>query len=590
LLETDESLFAVSNQWLQDFEKSITDPDYDSLTVLFHDDCHWRDLLAFTWNIQTVSGIEKIINALKFHNPKVKPSGFKVDSHRTAPRIVTRAGEEVIEAIFCFETKFGQGSGVLRLLPSSKNNDPLKAWTFVTVLDQLSGFGEQLGRKRPKGDAYSRDFQGPNWLDERNTAIAYADRDPAVLVIGGGQAGLTIAARLRQLNVDTLIVDLEKRIGDNWRSRYHRLTLHNQLHVNHLPYMPFPPSWPAYIPKDKLANWFEAYAESMELNFWTETEFRGGTYDHNKKNWSVVLHKDGCETRNIHPRHIVMATGVSGVPKLPDIPSLQQFGGQVIHSSEYKNGKDWEGSRVLIIGSGTSGHDIAQDLYSNNADVTLVQRSPTTIVDIEPSAQLPYALYDEGPPIEDCDLISASTPFQLLKRSHQLITEQTKIFDKELLNGLSNVGFELDFGEDDTGWQFKYLRRGGGYYFNVGCSNLIVERKVRLVQFSEIDGLINDGVEFKNGDRLKLDLVVLATGFEGQEFIIKEMFGAKIADSVGPIWGFNSQQQELRNMWVRTGQEGLWFIAGSFAQCRIYSKFLGLQIKACEEGLIPLTQ
>ena len=244
----------------------------------------------------------------------------------------------------------------------------------------------------------------------------------------------------------------------------------------------------------------------------------------------------------------------------------------------------------MIIGSGTSGHDIAQDLYSNNADVTLVQRSPTTIVDIEPSAQLPYALYDEGPPIEDCDLISASTPFQLLKRSHQLITEQTKIFDKALLNGLSNVGFELDFGEDDTGWQFKYLRRGGGYYFNVGCSNLIVERKVRLVQFSEIDGLISDGVEFKNGDRLKLDLVVLATGFEGQEFIIKEMFGAKIADSVGPIWGFNSQQQELRNMWVRTGQAGLWFIAGSLAQCRIYSKFLGLQIKACEEGLIPLTQ
>ncbi|MCS5599788.1 MAG: NAD(P)/FAD-dependent oxidoreductase, partial [Rhodospirillales bacterium] len=501
----------------------------------------------------------------------------------------TRAGEEVIEAIFCFETKLGQGSGVLRLLPSSKNNHPLKAWTFVTVLDQLSGFGEQLGRKRPKGDAYSRDFQGPNWLDERNTAIAYADRDPAVLVVGGGQAGLSIAARLRQLNVDTLIVDLEKRIGDNWRSRYHRLTLHNQLHVNHLPYMPFPPSWPAYIPKDKLANWFEAYAESMELNFWTETEFRGGAYDHNKKKWSVVLHKDGCETRKIHPRHIIMATGVSGVPKLPDIPSLQQFGGQVIHSSGYKNGKDWEGSRVLIIGSGTSGHDIAQDLYSNNADVTLVQRSPTTIVDIEPSAQLPYALYDEGPPIEDCDLISASTPFQLLKRSHQLITEQTKIFDKELLNGLSNVGFELDFGEDDTGWQFKYLRRGGGYYFNVGCSNLIVERKVRLVQFSEIDGLISDGVEFKNGDRLKLDLVVLATGFEGQEFIIKEMFGAKIADSVGPIWGFNSQQQELRNMWVRTGQAGLWFIAGSFAQCRIYSKFLGLQIKACEEGLIPLT-
>ena len=100
-----------------------------------------------------------------------------------------------------------------------------------------------------------------------------------MLVIGGGQAGLSIAARLKQLQVDTLIVDREARIGDNWRHRYHALTLHNQVQVNHLPYMPFPPNWPIYIPKDKLANWFEAYVESMELNFWTATEFEGGNYD-----------------------------------------------------------------------------------------------------------------------------------------------------------------------------------------------------------------------------------------------------------------------------------------------------------------------
>ena len=107
----------------------------------------------------------------------------------------------------------------------------------------------------------------------------YADRDPTVLVIGGGQSGLCIAARLKQLNVDTLIVDREERIGDNWRKRYHALTLHNQVQVNHLPYMLFPPNWPTYIPKDKLANWFEAYVDGMELNFWTQTEFEGGSYD-----------------------------------------------------------------------------------------------------------------------------------------------------------------------------------------------------------------------------------------------------------------------------------------------------------------------
>src|SRR6202012_5058781 len=108
-------------------------------------------------------------------------------------------------------------------------------------------------------------------------AAAYVDRDPAVLVVGAGQAGLSIAARLGQLQVDTLIVDRERRIGDNWRNRYHALVLHNQVHVNHLPYMPFPPNWPTYIPKDKLANWFETYAESMGLNVWSGPHFaRGG--------------------------------------------------------------------------------------------------------------------------------------------------------------------------------------------------------------------------------------------------------------------------------------------------------------------------
>ena len=130
----------------------------------------------------------------------------------------------------------------------------------------------------------------------------------------------------------------------------------------------------------------------------------------------------------------------------------------------------WKGKNVLVIGSGNSGHDIAQDLYSNGAKVTLVQRSSTLIVNVEPSAQLPYTLYDEGPSLEDCDLITASIPLSVAKRSHILLTQQAKKLDKDLLDGLERKGFKLDFGEDGTGWQFKYLTRGGGYYFNVGCA------------------------------------------------------------------------------------------------------------------------
>ena len=220
---------------------------------------------------------------------------------------------------------------------------------------------------RGRGNAYSRDFRGPNWLDLRKASAEYADRDPAVLVVGGGQAGLSIAARLKQLQVDTLIVDREPRIGDNWRKRYHALTLHNQVQVNHLPYMPFPPNWPTYIPKDKLANWFEAYVEGMELNYWTGTEFEGGSYDEPTAAGRSCSPRRRRRAREMRPRHVVMATGVSGIPNLPDIPALTTSAARCCTPSQYDDGEDWRGKSALVIGTGNSGHDIAQDLHSSGA-------------------------------------------------------------------------------------------------------------------------------------------------------------------------------------------------------------------------------
>jgi cation diffusion facilitator CzcD-associated flavoprotein CzcO len=279
-----------------------------------------------------------------------------------------------------------------------------------------------------------------------------------------------------------------------------------------------------------------------------------------------------------------MATGVSGIPNIPDIPSLTNFAGRVVHSSRYEDGEDWNGKRAIVIGTGNSGHDIAQDLYSSGADVTLVQRSPTLITNIEPSAQLAYAAYSEGT-LEDNDLIATSMPLRLARRSHQMLTEQSKKLDAELLEKLASIGFKLDFGEDGTGWQFKYLTRGGGYYFNVGCSDLVASGAIRLLQFAEIDGFVAEGARLKDGATLAADLIVLSTGYKGQEFLVRKLFGEDVAARVGPIWGFG-ESQELRNMYVRTHQAGLYFIAGSLAQCRINSKYLALQIKAIEEGLL----
>jgi cation diffusion facilitator CzcD-associated flavoprotein CzcO len=583
MLDKTDDISRTAADWLGQFENALAKSDEKQLKTLFHADSYWRDVLALSWSVQTRNGADAILKELPAHALRAAPSGFAID--RAAPRWVTRASTHAIEAIFKFDIAQGRGSGIVRLIPDADDGNRLKAWTLLTALDELKGFEEPLDARRPRGQSYSRDFRGPNWLDQRNASLDYSARDPDVLVVGGGQAGLAIAARLKQLQVDALIVDRGLRIGDNWRKRYHALTLHNQVHVNHLPYMPFPPSWPVYIPKDKLANWFESYVDAMELNVWTGTEFETASYDETEGRWTVALRRADGTRRTIHPSHIVMATGVSGIPNLPDIPSLKNFAGQTLHSSQYDDGENWKGKRALVIGTGNSGHDIAQDLHSSGAEVTLVQRSSTLVTNIEPSAQLAYAAYSDGT-LEDNDLIATSMPLALGRRSHQMLTEQSRKLDQALLEGLERIGFKLDFGDNGTGWQFKYLTRGGGYYFNVGASDLLVCGAIKLIQFADIEGFVADGARMTDGATIKADLIVLATGYKRQEVLVQKLFGEAVADRVGPIWGFGDGQ-ELRNMYTRTPQPGLWFIAGSLAQCRINSKYLALQIKAIEAGLLP---
>jgi Pyridine nucleotide-disulphide oxidoreductase len=299
----------------------------------------------------------------------------------------------------------------------------------------------------------------------------------------------------------------------------------------------------------------------------------------------VTLRRADGSRRTMHPRHVVLATGVSGIPNLPDIASLKDFNGTVLHSSQYSDGDDWVGKKALVIGTGNSGHDIAQDLHSSGVDVTLVQRRPTLIVGIEPSAQLVYAPYNEGT-LEDNDLISTSMPLALAWKSHAMVTEQSKQLDKELLDGLQRAGFKLDPCEDIPSWQFKYLIRGGGYYFNVGCSDLIVSGEIKLKQFSDIEDFVAEGARMKSGETLSADLIVLATGYRPQEELVSKLFGEDVTARIGTIWGYG-EAQELRNMYTRTGQPGFFLMAGGLPQCRVYSKYLALQIKAIEEGLLP---
>ena len=366
-------LHKVVNDWLKQFELALSNHKADEAANLFADHGQWRDLLAFTWHIQTMDGREKIQRTVQQTSPKAQPKELALAEERTPPRIVDRGDVDCIEAFIKLDTIWGPASGILRLIPDEDGLNGVKAWVLMTSLEEIRGHEEAIGDRRPSGENYSRSFGGDNWLDLRNKSREYKDREPAVLIVGAGQSGLTLAARLSVLGVDTLIIDKHQRVGDNWRKRYHSLVLHNEVYINHMPYMPFPPNWPVFIPKDKIANWFEGYAEAMELNIWMDTALVNGSYDETSGQWTIVVKNSEGTERILRPRHIVFSTGVSAIPVQPDLPGLSDFKGEIIHSGTYLDGHKWAGQKAVVLGTGNSGHDVTQDLHSCGVDVLIKQ-------------------------------------------------------------------------------------------------------------------------------------------------------------------------------------------------------------------------
>lgn len=576
----------IAETWLAKFAAALEQRNYARVAAMMHADGYWRDLLTFGWEFKTVRGVDKIEAWLSEAYDTHAGHDFRLEGQ---PMIGSIGEHSVtLEFLFRFDTGIAHGRGYARLVREPPSRD-LKAFTLLTTMHELQKFPQATARNRPREDLRIASLQLDNWADRRSAARQYQDHDPEVVIIGGGQSGLMLAARLGQIGVDTLVVEKTPRVGDVWRNRYHSLQLHNEICMNHFAYMPFPDNWPVFIPKDKLASWLEFYAEAMEINVWNNTAFLGGVYDDRGKRWTVRLGLAGGGTRTMRPSHVVVAVGISGIPNIPKFRGMDEFGGAIIHSSESIDGLDVTGRSVLVVGAGTSGHDIAQSLYGRGAHVTLLQRSSVTVVSLEPSSVRPYELYRQNDgvrPIADTDLMAASVPYPLLARLHQPLSRQMMEDDKELLAGLRKIGFLLDNGEDDTGYFLKLLRYQAGYYLNIGASDLLIEGEIKLKPGVDIVTLNPKQVIFSDGTSLAVDIIVLATGYKPLQEWVRAMFGDDVADRVGPIWGIG-EDGELRAMYTRTGQEGFYVAGGGLPGARAYSHFTALLIKAALEGLLP---
>jgi putative flavoprotein involved in K+ transport len=574
-----------AERWLGAFETALADCDAAAAAALFATDSYWRDLVAFTWNLKTVEGPEGVADLVEHTAGQTGARGF----HITEP---AAEADGVTEAWIAFETEVGRGSGHLRLKEG-------KAWTLLTTLDELKGHEEPRGPGRPRGVAHGADRNRATWLERRRREAEElgVTTQPYVVIIGGGQGGIGLGARLRQLGVPTVIVDRHPRPGDQWRSRYKSLCLHDPVWYDHLPYIKFPESWPVFSPKDKLGDWLEMYTRVMELNYWGSTEAKSASWDPEAQEWIVQVEREGRAV-TLRPKQLVLATGMSSRPNLPQLEGMDVFRGEQHHSSQHPGPDGYRGKRVVVIGSNNSAHDICAALWETGVDVTMVQRSSTHIVRSDTLMDIGLgALYSEqavanGITTEKADTIFASLPYRIMHEFQIPLYDQMRERDADFYRRLEAAGFQLDWGEDGSGLFMKYLRRGSGYYIDVGASDLVADGKIKLA-VRQVDHLAEHAVVLEDGTELPADLVVYATGYASMNGWVAELIDQETADRVGKVWGLGSDtakdpgpwEGEERNMWKPTQQEALWFHGGNLHQSRYYSLYLALQLKARMEGI-----
>ncbi|OCX65635.1 FAD-dependent oxidoreductase [Thioclava sp. SK-1] len=561
--------------------------DAKGASALFATDSYWRDLVAVTWNLKTVEGPSGVQDMLAAQLPHTRPGGFAIQ-HGELP---TQDGD-VITTWVTFETALGRGWGLMRLKEG-------RIWTLLTTLQELKGFEEKKGMRRPMGAEHGAAKNRKSWSEQRADEAAQLgySQQPYTVIIGGGQGGIALGARLRQLGVPTIVLDKHDRPGDQWRSRYKSLCLHDPIWYDHLPYIKFPDNWPVFTPKDKVGDWLEMYTKVMEINYWSRSEVTQAKYDPAAGTWQVQVNRDGTQV-TLRPTQLVLATGMSGKANIPDFPGMERFAGTIQHSSQHRGPDDWTGKKVVVIGSNNSAHDICAALWEADADVTMVQRSSTHIVRSDSLMKIGLgALYSEealasGMTTEKADMVFASLPYKIMHEFQIPLYDQMRERDAEFYAGLEKAGFDLDWGDDGSGLFMKYLRRGSGYYIDVGASQLIIDGEVKLVK-GQLERFDETGVVLADGTHLDADLVVMATGYGSMNGWAADLINQDVADKVGKVWGLGSQttkdpgpwEGEQRNMWKPTQQENLWFHGGNLHQSRHYSLYLALQLKARMEGL-----
>jgi putative flavoprotein involved in K+ transport len=566
--------------WFRDFTAAVQDGSSADLSALFDEEATWRDFMAFPWDFHHTLGRDETVSRFLAMAKQWEAAGFAASSQQ--PPV---AADDRISAFFDFTTKDRADRGYVALVAGP---DRFVASVLQTQVVGLRDHPERTRHRRKEGKAYGVVPNRTRWLADRQREAAFDDRDPVVLVLGAGHNGLAIAARLGALDVPTLVIDKEQRVGDTWRKRYASLALHSTVYGDHLPYLPLPPTWTAHTPKDKFADLLESYATLMDINVWTGTTFLSGRYDEAQQRWAVQVRRPDGSIQTLRPRHFVVAGGLYGAPKIPAIKGIETFAGVAAHSDEFQDGAAFAGKRALVIGAGVSGHELAHDLHEHGADVTMLQRSSTYVISYETYHRCFSTLFTEDMAYSPdfADQMTYALPPERSDEVNKSLTAKAAEADKDLLDALEARGFKINFGPSGGGILDAITAGMDSYQIDIGASALIADGSVKLKQGVEVAGVDGRTVTFTDGSVLDaVDLIIFATGYHQFWGHIKPALGA-VGERFDKVYG-RAADGEYANTWRRSAQPGIWFGTGFIRMARFYTTFMALLIKAIEEGIEP---
>lgn len=340
------------------------------------------------------------------------------------------------------------------------------------------------------------------------------------IIVGAGPAGLAVAGRLRRLNIPFEILEKSNQVGSAWHGHYDRLHLHTVKEKSNLPYLPFPDNYPRYVPRQLLCRYFEQYADTFDIrpHFGEEVQ----AIDREGERWRVRT----AQGNEYLTGHVIVATGVNRVPYRPHFEGEERFQGKVIHSRAYKNAEPFRGQRVLVVGMGNTGAEIALDLAENGATPFLSVRGPVNIV---PRDFL-------GRPTQLTALKLAQLPYWLGDWIGIQIRRIT-------MGDMPRYG--LSFPQVPPARQLR--ETGKTPVVDIGTADAIRAGKIKVLP--DIDRFYPDGIAFADGQKLPFDAVILCTGYRArvQEFL---------RDTEGLL-----DRYEVPNCCMATGpHQGIYFI------------------------------